>query len=122
MQNKEIDYSKTIIYKIVCKDKTITDCYIGHTTSFTKRKNQHKSCCNNEKNKEYNNIKYQYIRNNGGWNNWDMIEIEKYSCQNKDEAKERERHFIELFKSKLNIFIPTRTSKEYEKDNAEKLN
>ena len=49
MPKKEIDYSKTIIYKIVCNDLNIKDCYIGSTTSFTKRKNRHKSNCNNKK-------------------------------------------------------------------------
>jgi len=37
------DYSKTIIYKIVCNDLNVNECYIGHTTNFIKRKGQHKS-------------------------------------------------------------------------------
>ena len=32
MPKKEIDYSNTIIYRIVCKDTNITECYVGHTT------------------------------------------------------------------------------------------
>ena len=47
MPKKIIDYSKTIIYKIVCNDLNITDLYIGHTTNFIKRKATHKSNCNN---------------------------------------------------------------------------
>ena len=31
MPKKIIDYSKTIIYKIVCNDLTITEVYVGHT-------------------------------------------------------------------------------------------
>ena len=42
-----IDYDKTIIYRIVCKNTLITDCYIGHTTNFTKRICEHKSRFNN---------------------------------------------------------------------------
>ncbi len=49
MPKTKIDYSKTIIYRIVCKDLSITECYVGHTTNFTKRKCQHKNDCNNEK-------------------------------------------------------------------------
>ena len=45
MPRKPIDYSKTISYKIVCNDLSITDCYVGHTTDFTKRKSHHKSDC-----------------------------------------------------------------------------
>ena len=77
MPRKDIDYSNTIIYRIVCKDTSITDCYVGHTTNFINRKNGHKTKCNNEKDKNYNLNVYQFIRDNGNWENWDMIEIER---------------------------------------------
>ena len=47
MPKLPIDYSKTIIYKIVCNDTNITDCYVGHTTDITRRKAHHKCSCNN---------------------------------------------------------------------------
>ena len=37
MQKVEIDYSNTIIYKIVCKDPLIKDVYVGHTTNFVQQ-------------------------------------------------------------------------------------
>ena len=46
MPRKPIDYRHTHFYKIVCKDLNIKDCYVGHTTDFTKRKYQHKTACN----------------------------------------------------------------------------
>jgi predicted GIY-YIG superfamily endonuclease len=49
MPKRIIDYSKTIIYKIVCKDTEIKDVYVGSTTQFTKRKASHKSACHNKK-------------------------------------------------------------------------
>ena len=52
--------------------------YIGSTTDFIRRKNAHKNCCNNEKQKAHNDKKYQYIRNNGGWDCFNMIEVEKF--------------------------------------------
>ncbi len=48
----EIDYSKTIIYRIVFKDLSISECYVGHVTNFTKGKCQPKTNCNNEKSDE----------------------------------------------------------------------
>ena len=54
MPKTNCDYSKTVIYKIVCNDLSITDCYLGHITNFTKRKGQHKSICNLNSNKDYN--------------------------------------------------------------------
>ena len=82
-----IDYSQTIIYKIYCKDATITDVYIGHTTNFIKRKYQHKICCNGNTKLKI----YETIRSNGGWENWDMVEIAKYNCKDATEARIKEQ-------------------------------
>ncbi len=58
-----IDYSKTVIYKIVCKDFNIDSCYVGHTTNFYKRKSTHKSNIVHS-NASHHNLKiYQMIRN-----------------------------------------------------------
>ena len=35
------------MYKIIPKDESLQYCYIGHTTNFTSRKNQHKTPCIN---------------------------------------------------------------------------
>jgi len=98
-----MDYSHTIIYKICCKDTKIKDTYVGHTTNFTKRKNQHKTLLNNELCKRK---VYEYIRINGGWDNWSMIQIEDYQCANKREAEMRERYWIETLQSSLNCNNP----------------
>ena len=125
MPRLPIDYSKTIIYKIVCNDLNICDVYVGFTTDFTRRKGEHKSICNNEKSKKYNRKVYQTIRANGGWDNFSMVEIEKYPCNDSNEAHARERYYLELLNAKLNIQIPTRTNQEYYKkyseDNKEKI-
>ena len=66
MPHKQVDYSKTIIYKIVCNDLNIKDCYVGHTTDFRTRKSTHKSHCNNPNDKKHHINLYQFIWNNGG--------------------------------------------------------
>ena len=92
-----IDYSKTIIYKIVCNDLNITDVYVGHTTNFISRKARHKSNCNNINGNEYYFKIYNTIRNNGGWDNWSIIEIENVrDCNDINEACTRERYWYEL--------------------------
>jgi hypothetical protein len=117
MPKNAIDYSKTIIYRIVCKDVNITECYVGQTTNFTKRKQQHKENCNGEKYRDYNIYVYQFIRDNMGWDNWDMIEIEKYNAVDSNDASKRERYWIEFYKASLNKQIPSRTKQEHYKDN-----
>ena len=103
MSSKPIDYNKTHFYKIVCKDLNIKDCYVGHTTDFTKRKNAHKTRCLNINSDKHNIFLYQFIRENGGWNNWDMINIETRSCKDSLEAKSIEREFTETLKANLNV-------------------
>jgi hypothetical protein len=107
-----INYSNTIIYKIVCNDLLITDVYIGSTTNFVKRKYLHKSDCNNMKGKSFNLKIYVIIRANGGWNSWSMIEIEKYPCNDNNEARARERYWFELTNANMNSQKPLITKEE----------
>ena len=107
MPRKEIDYSKTVIYKIVCNDLNVKDVYVGHTTDFTKRKASHKGAFNCPNHHSYNLKIYTTIRDNGGWENWTMIEIEKYPCNDKNEACSRDRHFYESLNATMNRHCPT---------------
>jgi len=107
------DFGKTIMYKIVCDDLNVKDCYVGHTTNMTKRKYKHKTACNNEKNKAYNRKIYQIIRQNGGWSNWSMLLIETFPCKDKHEACKREREIFEELDAKMNMVRPYRTHEEH---------
>jgi hypothetical protein len=114
---KIIDYSNTVIYKICCKDEKIEDVYVGHTTNFINRKARHKSNCNNINGKEYNLKIYTIIRDNGGFENWSMIEIEKFQdCNDINEAIAKERYYYEVLNAKLNSNCPGRNVKEYKKE------
>lgn len=115
------DYSKTIIYKLVCNDVNVTNCYVGHTTNFISRKNGHKTTCNNPNSPDYNIKVYKSIRDNGGWDNWKMVMIEPYPCENVLEAEKKEREWFEKLEADLNSKFPTRTLKEYNEMNKEKL-
>jgi hypothetical protein len=99
MPRLAIDYSKTVIYKIVCNDLSITECYVEHTTDFTRRKSNHKGHCNNEKGKSYDYKVYATIRKNGGWDNWTMVEVEKYPCKDANEATAKKREWFERLNS-----------------------
>tara|TARA_R110002126_G_scaffold269685_1_gene413408 strand:- start:46 stop:555 length:510 start_codon:yes stop_codon:yes gene_type:complete len=121
MPKLAINYSNTIIYKIVCKDVTITDCYVGQTTNFTQRKYHHTNDCNNYTSKSYDVYVYKFIREHGSWENWDMIEIEKYNAIDKLDALKRERFWIETLQAKLNKCMPTRTPKEHYIENKEEF-
>ena len=122
------NYAKTIIYRLVCNDTNITECYVGSTTNMIKRKQQHKKDCNNKNCQTYNSKKYIFIRNNGGFINWSMIMIEEYPCENNLQARQRERYWTEYYDASLNMikaFIDKEESKlikkEYDKINADKI-
>jgi len=113
MPKTPMDYSKTNIYKIVCNNLSIKESYVGHTTDMTKRKCSHKSSCNNEKDRGHNYKIYKIIRENGGWDNWNMVLVEKFPCKDKYEACKREREVFEELDAKLNMVRPYRTHEEH---------
>ena len=144
MPKAPINYENTHFYKIVCKDLNIKDTYVGHTTNFKNRKQQHKHTCYNENDKvHYDIYLYQFIRENGGFDNFDMILLNTECCENKLHAQKREREYIEQLNATLNKIKPVRTNdekqnyhlsyyqnnkdiikqkaKEYRKDNAETI-
>ena len=121
MPRKEIDYNQTIIYKIICKDLRVKELYVGHTTDFIRRKNNHKKNSTNEKSRDFNYNVYVMIRKYGGWENWDMIEIEKFPCLDGNEARARERHFYDTLSPTLNSIVPNRDMIEWRQQNKENI-
>lgn len=119
MPKKPIDYSKGLIYRLVCRDIEVKEIYVGSTTDFASRKRLHKSDCHNSNSKRYGLKVYNYMREHGGWDNWDMILIEYFPCADEYELHARERHWIEHLSSTLNGNIPTRTHKEWRAENKE---
>jgi hypothetical protein len=115
MPKQTTDYSKTVIYKIVCNDLNVRDCYVGSTTDFTRRKSQHKSHTKLQHSTHYNLKLYKTIRDHGGWDNWSMIEIESYPCESKQEKLLRERHWYEQLNATINTQYPDRNNTEYDK-------
>jgi len=95
-------YKKGFIYKLVCNDTDVVENYIGSACCFSKRKGQHKSTCNNVNSKEYNQYKYQFIREHGGWENWSMIIVKDFPCNSKRELECEERNQMELLGGQLN--------------------
>tara|TARA_R110002153_G_C13112067_1_gene477773 strand:+ start:58 stop:750 length:693 start_codon:yes stop_codon:yes gene_type:complete len=113
------DYSKSLIYKICCKDISVREMYIGSTTNHYKRTATHKCNCNNETGEKYNLKVYKFIREHGGWDNWEMVELYKYPCNSKQELAEEEGNAYDRFVcyfDMLNDQKPNRTKAEYDKE------
>jgi hypothetical protein len=97
-------YKNTIIYLIGCKDTKISNTYIGHTTNFEQRCEDHKKCVSTS-----NRKLYSFIRNHGGWSNWYMKPLSKISCENKCEAVLEELYWYIKMDATLNICTPVST-------------
>ena len=115
-----------IFYKITCLDDSVDLCYVGSTANWKERQRKHKSDCNNENSKKYNNKKYQIIRANGGWQNFKMIQIGTSAQLTIREAEKIEEDYRVELKANMNTIRCYRTqeqtrelAKEYREANKE---
>lgn len=107
------DYSKGKIYRLVSPSGLT---YIGSTCqSLAVRKAEHKRHYFH-----WRNGKFRYVTSfkifEDDLNNYDIVLIENYPCESKEELHKRERHWIEQFDC-VNKIKPGRTDKEYYEDN-----
>jgi hypothetical protein len=121
MPRKAIDYSKCVFYRLVCKDATVNECYVGHTTDEKNRRYAHKTCCTNATNKKYNFFVYKFLRDHGSWDNWELIVHEKMPVKDKQAAKLRERFWLQFYKATLNRQLPGRMKTEYRAAHVEEM-
>lgn len=81
------------IYEIVCRDENVQKAYVGHTDDFEERMGCHRSN-SNSKTTKYNQSVHIFIKEHGGWENWDMKIIETIECDNRKEARKREQYWM----------------------------
>ena len=112
-------YLNTIIYKIICKNESVDYLYVGSSVNFKKRIDKHKSDYNNIRSKSHNLKTYVQIREHGGWDNFQIVEIEKFPCNNNREAEAREEHFRILLNGNVNskrCYVSTEQKKNEKKE------
>ena len=94
--------------------------YVGSTVNYKKRMSRHKSDYKSENSKNYGKPLYIYIRDNGGFNNYEFEIIDEVECECKKDALMIENKYIEQYKPKCNIvkpgaFLEAGSEKEYMK-------
>lgn len=117
MPKVAIDYSRALIYKIICNDPNVKDVYVGSTTNFKERERCHKKNCNIENSNGYNLKVYRFMRENGGFDNWRMELVEMFPTDNKLKLYKREGEVIRSLGATLNSKIAGRSVKDYNADN-----
>ena len=101
-----------MIYKISCKDELIKDYYIGSTFDFDVRYKQHKTDYKNVNSHCYNYKIYQFIRNNGGFDNFKFDILLSFECENTKQKVIKEQEYLDEFKPSLNDRKAFRTEEE----------
>jgi hypothetical protein len=99
------DLSKTVIYKIICKDTNITETYYGSTVNLDKREGEHFRNCNNPTHQQHNYKVYRFIREHGGFKNWIITKVKNYPCKTNLERRMEEQRHIDIDRKKcLNTY------------------
>jgi hypothetical protein len=110
------NYNESRIYKIYCTLSTINEFYIGSSARYEERCILHKSDCNNINSPRYSYKLYNYIRNNGGWENFTVEVLEKFPCKNRTELNIREEWWKQQKCPTLNNNRAYRTDNEIKED------
>jgi hypothetical protein len=93
------------LYILYCKNSLHSQVYVGSTHDIDARMSAHKCALNNKKANTYNYPVYEYIRNTGGWYNWD-VSYKKIKVINSKHLRYIERYNIETQNCKLNTNKP----------------
>ena len=118
-----MDYKNGKIYRLVCNDTGLQ--YIGSTTQpLSKRLYEHKKDYGRWKEGKRNMISSVFIIEN---NNYEIVLVEEYPCENKNQLHSRERYWIEKMGC-VNKYKPMRTkednmesTKRYNENNKDKV-
>lgn len=115
----------------IIRHKESDNSYIGSTKDFDRRKKDHIISVYNENIVNYTHPVYQFIRENGGWDNFDMVKI--CDCE-EDERIKMEQYHMDFIKPTLNSrraygfdyerrkINKKKTDREYAIKNREKIN
>jgi len=105
------DFSNCYIYHIKSMDGVIH--YVGSTSNMNSRKSCHRYNCSHENHKFYNIDIYKYIRNNGGFDNFEIVPIRKLeNISNKNDLLIAERLEMEKYSDLKNMRGSYQTKEE----------
>jgi predicted GIY-YIG superfamily endonuclease len=86
------------LYVISCKDARITERYLGYTTNWEKCVEYHSEAYDHGRNSKTK--LYTFVREHGGWDNWDMTILETF--ESREEAEIAKIGLLEQYDFALN--------------------
>ena len=110
------DFTNSIIYHIRdIESKEVV--YVGSTTNFPQRKSAHKYSYNHEERKHFTYPIYCHIRNNGGFNCFEIIPIKSLKLENKTQLLIVEQEEIDKHRTLVNSCKAHTTIEEHKQYN-----
>ena len=106
-----MDYSITHFCKIVCRDEILQIVMLVIGLFPNKEAPTQTRCCN-ENNPIHHYQFYDCNAENGLWENWDMVLIDKFGCARRLVAIPKEREIVDKLKPTLNHSKPLTATEE----------
>ena len=114
------NFSQSAIYQIRCIESRKI-IYIGSTTDFRKRGSRHKYICKTESDTHHHLPVYIYIRENGGWDAYEVIPVEHLVLNNRVELRIAEQREMDRHAGLQNVHYAKRSDAEYCAANKDKI-
>ena len=112
------DFTNSVIYHIRhMESKEVV--YVGSTTNFSNRKGKHKYSCNHE-GKEFTYPIYCHIRDNGGFDCFEVIPIKSLKLENKTQLLIAQQEEIDKHQTLVNSYKAHMTIEEKRIDHIER--
>lgn len=119
-----MDTYNYVFYTIECLDNSVDFRYVGSTKNLKKRMYMHKNDCINERSEAYNTKKYKFIRDNGGWTNFKVVELGRREQISKRQAEQIEENYRQELDANMNTnrcYTTNEQKKEYYVNNKDKI-
>ena len=94
---------------------------VGHTNNVSNRIDYIAKECSNMKCSAYNSPINQFLRGNGGWDNFKLVVIGNVSCHTLLEVLQHKRIHFQTHNANLNTIVPSRTKQEWNKEHADQV-
>ena len=112
----------SFMYRLQCKDETITPIYISSCWDLDDTEKQHKDAVNNSTNEKYDHKVHFFIREHGGWDNWEFVGLIHYNVSGTNDRLMREQCYKSWCNPSLNdsvraitVRLPTEENPELKK-------
>lgn len=98
-----VNYQNSVIYMICCDDLNVRKFFMMYTTNVQNTSCLFKANCIHNYAQSYYSPMYRYIRNHGGYENWSIVIVEEFPCDDLIDLRERTFYWDDIMLSKKRV-------------------